>query len=141
MKRVPARRDSTSQPADTIPFHAHPPLAQAAVDGLGIGLGAGLLAGVRSAEFSFLLRSRQPAHRRRPLARESAHFFLAGYRPALLSDALYHRFGGRSGQRTSLDWRYGIHVRSARSSVDSPAQSVSCGGATAAAVGDLAFRL
>ena len=133
--------DSRLLPTDTIPCHAHPTLAQAVVDLVGDGLGASLLAPVRSAEFSFLLRSRKYRDHNRSLDREPADIFVAGDQPTVFSDFIHYRLSGRSSEWTTSDRRNGIYVRSAYSIIDTPAQSVSRGDAAVAAVGDMAFRL
>src|ERR1700722_7730744 len=111
-------------------------VAQDRLGPLGAGLGAGLLAAIRTAEFSFLLRSWKCVDRNWLVAGESADFFLGRFRIAVVSDDLH---GGSC--RSPVDWpphcrRHGIHVRSALAARHSPSQFVSRGNAAAAFVGD-----
>jgi hypothetical protein len=72
---------------------------------------------------------------------ECADIFLAGKRTAALPDSLHHRSCGDLPQRTPLDRRNRIHVRSSYSAVDSIAESVSRSDTAIAALGYYSSRL
>src|SRR5207302_2829637 len=100
-----------------------------------------VLAPIRTAEFSLLLRSRQYVHLRSSLARKPADIFLAGNQSVVVSDSIHHRPRRRARNWTPLDRRIGIHVRSTHRAGDSSPQPVSRGDAAVIAVGDSPFRL
>src|SRR4029077_15125999 len=125
----------------TIAHHATASLAQNSMDGLADRMDSSLLAAVPAAEISFPLRHRKYPHWPRVVVGESAHFFLAGVRAVAFSGRLHDRSGKRAAHRPAHHRRHRIHVRSQADAADSPAQSVSCGDTTTAAMGDLAFGL
>ena len=108
---------------------------------MGDRLGADLLARIRVAEFPLFLRSGKCFHRRGSLARKPADIFVAGMFAVVVPESIHGRFGVRSREWTSPDRRNGIHVRSARCSVDSDAELVSRADTAIAAVGNLAVGL
>src|SRR5579872_15053 len=116
-------------------------VAQTRVDHLAYRLGAGVLAGVRRAEFFVFLRPWQCADRRGAVAGESADFFVGGVRFAALSEFVHGGPGGRAAHGPSPYWWHGIYVRSGAAADGALAEFVSRGDATGIAVGDLAARL
>src|ERR1700687_446861 len=111
------------------------------MDPLAARLGAALLAAIRLAEFSLLLRSRECVNWNWFVAGESSDFFLGGLWITLLPDALYRRSCRRFADRTTHHRRHRIHVRSALAAAHPPAQLVSRSHSASTFVGDLASRL
>src|SRR5271166_5913513 len=72
-------------------WNAHPTLAQGCLDCLCDPVDTSVLAAVRFAEFSLLLRSRQSLDCCRSLAGKSADIFLASQRPAVVPDLVHRR--------------------------------------------------
>src|SRR6202035_5279627 len=125
----------------TMAGHAPAFVAQDRMDPLAASLGAALLAAIRFAEFSLLLRSGKHIDRNWFVAGESSDFFLGGLWITFLPDALYRRSGRRSADGKTHHRRHRIHVRFGLAAAPPPAQLVSRSDAAAASVGDLASRL
>src|ERR1700686_1015263 len=111
------------------------------MDPLAGRLGAALLAAIRFAEFSLLLRSGKRIDRNWFVAGGSSDFFLGGLGVTFFPDALYRRSCRRFADRTTHHRRDRVHVRSGLAAAHPPAQLVSRSHAAAASVGDLASRL
>src|SRR5579863_4842111 len=112
-------------------------VAQDRLDDLAPSVGAAVLAAIRSAEFSFLLRSGKSSDRNRPMDGECADFFLGRIWTAFIPDDLHRRSRGSLADRPPHDWWHGIHVRSGLAAQSPPAEPVSCGHPAAAGLGDL----
>ena len=116
-------------------------LAQTFLDAMGRGMGANLLAAVWTAELSLLLRSGKYSDRGCAVEGKRPDFFLASVRTAALSGAIHGRSRICTLERRSFDRRDRIHVRPAHLAADPVAQFVSCGHASAVALGDFAIGL
>jgi hypothetical protein len=101
--------------------HADTALDQASVDRGRDGVDPGVLAAVRGAELSLLLRSGKSFYSGGAVVGEFADFFLAGLFAITVSKFIHYRFGGSIDRRKTLDRRDGIHVRSTHCFADSPA--------------------
>src|SRR6266403_382062 len=121
--------------------HEGAPLAQDRLDRLGDRLAPVLLDPIRPAKLPVFLRSGKPLPYARPVVGEPSDFLLAGDRTAAVPEPLRHRLGRGSEHWLAHRRRHGIHVRSQRTFIHSPAQLVSRGHSSAAAVGHLAFGL
>jgi hypothetical protein len=124
--------------ADYNDGHEGASLAKDRLDHLGDRLGPVLLEAIRLAKLPVLLRSGKSFPRARPLAGEPSDFLLAGDRTAAVPNPLHHRLGRGFDHRRAHCRRHGIHVRSQPAFIHSPAQLVSRGHSSAAAVGHLA---
>src|SRR5579872_2440674 len=124
----------------TIADHALAPAAMAEdrLDRLADPLGAPVLAAIRRAEFSLLLRPGKYSDRNCVVVGEPADLFLDCVWTAFIPDALHRRFRRSFAQLPPHHRRHRIHVRSRPAAPHSPPQFVSRGHAAAAAVGDLA---
>ena len=100
-----------------------------------------VLAAIWCAEFSVLLRPGKFVHGRGIVARKFTSVFLAGVRLAVISDFVCGGPCGHDSKWKAFNRRHGVYVRSACAAADSIAEPVSCGHATAAALGHLAFGL
>jgi len=121
--------------------HAHPALAENLLDGMGSGVGAGLLAAIWGAELSVFLRPGKCARRDCFVEGKFADLFVADVLTTDFSDFVHDRSGPRDRHGTALDRRNGIHVRSAHTLMDSAFEFVSCCHAGIALMGDLATGL
>src|SRR5258708_30625260 len=118
--------------------HEGAPLTQDRLDRLGDRLGPVLLDPIRPAKLPVLLRSGKPLPHARPVVGEPSDFLLASGRTAAVPDPLRHRLGRGFQHWLPPGGRQGIHVRSQRTFIHSPAQLVSRGHSSAVAVGHLA---
>src|ERR1700722_440508 len=99
-------------------------VAEDRVDAVAAGVGAGVLAAVWGAEFSFLLRSGERVGRDWIVDGERADFFVGGVRTTCHPDVVHRRSRGSVADGSACDWRDGIYVRSGIAAVHPAAQLV-----------------